>query len=85
VQPYLLGGVGLKNLSFDRDEDDVLAPFPDDESELSIHAGVGADLMLGRFGIVAELTDYISKDVDGDWGMHDAFLMAGIKYRLGGN
>ena len=84
VQPYLLGGVGLKNASYDRETTDLLAPFPEDDSDLSLHAGIGADLMLGRFGLVAELTDYISKDEAGDWGMHDAFLMAGIKYRLGG-
>ena len=85
VQPYLLGGVGLKNVNFDRDDTDLLTPFPKDDSDLALHAGIGADLMLGRFGIVAELTDYISKDEAGDWGVHDAFLMAGIKYRLGGN
>lgn len=83
VQPYLLGGVGIKNLSYDNDAG-IGNAFPEDDSDLSLHAGIGADLMLGSIGIVAEITDYISKDADGKWGVHDAFLMAGLKLRLGG-
>jgi hypothetical protein len=82
VQPYLLGGVGLKNTSYDFDSDGVGAAFPDDETDLALHVGLGADLMFGGIGVVAEFTDFISKDADDDWGAHDAFAMVGLKLRL---
>ena len=47
------------------------------------HGGVGADLMLGNMGVAAELTDFVSKGVDDKWNAHDAFLMVGLKVRLG--
>ena len=81
VQPYVLGGVGLKNLSYDR-ESGITNAFPKNARELSLHAGIGADAMLGPIGVVAELTDFISRDAKDKWGVHDAFLMAGIKLRL---
>jgi hypothetical protein len=82
VQPYILGGAGLKNLSYDRDDGIVTGLFPEDRRELSLHAGIGADVMLGPIGVVAELTDFISRDADDKWKVHDAFLMAGLKIRL---
>jgi hypothetical protein len=83
VQPYLLGGVGLKNLSYDKDDGIANALLPDDRSALSLHAGIGADVALGPIAIVAELTDFISRDANDKWNVHDAFLMAGIKLKLG--
>lgn len=82
VQPYLLGGVGVKNTSYDFDSDGIGAAFPDDETDLALHVGLGADLMFGGIGVVAEFTDFISKDADDDWGAHDAFAMVGLKFRL---
>jgi hypothetical protein len=81
VQPYALGGVGVKNLSYDKDSG-ITNAFPKDTRELAIHAGLGADAVLGPFGVVAEITDFISRDANDKWGVHDAFLMAGIKLRL---
>jgi hypothetical protein len=81
VQPYALGGVGLKNLSYDEDTG-IAGAFPKDTRELALHAGLGADAMFGPIGIVAELTDFISRDANDKWKIHDAFLMAGIKIRL---
>lgn len=82
VQPYLLGGVGLKNTSYDYDDDGISDAFPDDETDTTLHIGVGADLMFGGIGVVAELSDFISKDAEGDWGAHDAFATIGLKFRL---
>jgi hypothetical protein len=82
VQPYLLGGVGLKNLSYERDSG-ISGLFPEDNRTLALHAGLGADVMLGPIGVVAEVTDFISRDADDKWNVHDAFLMAGLKIRLG--
>jgi hypothetical protein len=83
VQPYLLGGVGLKRQDFSFD-DDTVADLPEDRSDLALHVGVGADLMLGGFGIMAEITDYITRNEDDSFGQHDAFAMVGLRVRLGG-
>jgi len=47
------------------------------------HGGLGADAMLGKVGIAAELTDFVSKGVEDKWNVHDAYLMVGLKFRLG--
>jgi len=86
VQPYLLGGVGLKRQDFSFEDDGVgTNPLPSDQSDLALHFGVGADLMLGGFGIMAEVTDYLTRTEDGDFGQHDVFALVGLKIRLGGN
>lgn len=82
AQPYALGGVGYKNLTYDKDNGIITSAFPKNSRQVSIHAGLGADAMLGPIGIVAELTDFISRDANSKWGVHDAFLMAGIKLKL---
>ncbi|MGQ0562233.1 MAG: hypothetical protein ACT443_10200, partial [Gemmatimonadota bacterium] len=56
--------------------------FPENESDFALHAGIGADIMLGPLGVSAEITDFISKDEDDDWGRHDAFGFVGLKLRL---
>lgn len=76
VQPYVLGGVGFKGQNFSFDEDRV--------DDLALHAGVGADAMFGRFGVMAEITDYITRNQDDSFGQHDAFAMIGLRVRLGG-
>jgi hypothetical protein len=40
--------------------------------------------MFGGIGIMAEVTDFLSKDQDDEWGQHDAFAFIGLKFRLGG-
>ena len=86
VQPYLLGGVGFKRLDYSWNDDGVSTnPLPADKRELALHGGVGADLMFGPIGIMAEVTDFVSKDEEDKWGMHDAFVLVGLRLRLGGN
>lgn len=83
VQPYLLGGVGLKRQDFSYDDDGVgTNPLPSDLTDFALHAGLGADVMLGRFGIMAEITDYITRNEDSTFGQHDAFAMVGLRVRL---
>jgi len=85
VQPYLLGGVGYKRLDYSYDDDGISTnPLPADNREFALHGGVGADLMFGSLGIMAEVTDFVSKDQNDKWGMHDAFVMVGLRLRLGG-
>ncbi len=82
VQPYLLGGVGLKRTDYDWESEGVAEAFPDDQSDLTLHVGVGADVMLGGIGLVVEVSDFISQQGDDDFGRHDAFGMLGLKFSL---
>jgi hypothetical protein len=81
VQPYLLLGGGLRQENYSYEEGTAGA-FPEDQSDFALHAGVGADIMLGRFGVVAEFSDFITKDDEDKWKQHDAFATVGLKIRL---
>lgn len=85
VQPYLLAGAGFKRQNFSYDDEGVGNPLPEDQRDLTLHVGIGADLMLGGIGVIAEITDFISKTPADEWGQHDAFAMIGLKLRLGGS
>lgn len=80
VQPYIVAGAGEKFYKYDQST--TLASGGDKQS-FALHGGLGADLMLGPIGAVAELTDFVSKGADDKWNVHDAFLMLGLKLRLG--
>lgn len=80
VQPYIVAGAGEKFYKYDQSA--TLASGGDKQS-FALHGGLGADLMLGPVGAVAELTDFVSKGADNKWNVHDAFLMVGVKLRLG--
>lgn len=85
VQPYLLGGLGLKRTDYSYDDEGLgTNPLPEDKRDVALHVGIGADLMFGGIGIMAEVTDYITKKDDGGFGQHDAFAFVGLKFRLGG-
>lgn len=80
VQPYIVAGAGEKFFKYD-DSPTLLSG--GNKQSFALHGGLGADVMLGKVGVVAELTDFVSKGVDDKWNVHDAFLMAGLKLRLG--
>ena len=80
VQPYLIAGAGEKFYKYDQSSS--LASGGDKRS-FALHGGLGADVMLGSVGVAAELTDFASKGADDKWNVHDAFLMVGLKLRLG--
>jgi len=83
VQPYLVAGGGFKNQNFNYDDEtDVSDAFPEDETDLTLHVGLGADIALGRFSIIAEISDFISQNNEDDWNVHDAFGFVGLKVRL---
>lgn len=85
VQPYLLGGLGYKRLDYSYDDEGISTnPLPEDRRDVALHVGLGADLMLGGIGIMAEVTDYITRKEEGGFGQHDAFALVGLKFRLGG-
>jgi hypothetical protein len=80
VQPYLLAGAGRKFYRYDASA--ALGSGVDKEA-FALHGGIGADLSLGKMGVVAELTDFLSKGAEDKWNAHDAFLMFGVKVPLG--
>jgi hypothetical protein len=82
IQPYLIAGAGLRREDYSYDDDGVSNALPKDKSDFALHAGIGADVMLGRIGVVAELTDFITKNEEDDWDQHDAFAFVGLKLRL---
>lgn len=83
VQPYLLGGIGLKRQDFSFESDGLGEnPLPSDRTDFAWHVGVGADVMLGRIGIMAEITDFITKTEEKTFGQHDAFALVGLRIRL---
>lgn len=80
VQPYLIAGAGEKFYRYD--ESTTLASGGSNQ-DFAFHGGLGADLMLGHVGVVAELTDFLSKGADAKWNVHDAFLMVGLRLPIG--
>jgi hypothetical protein len=81
IQPYLLAGAGEKFYKYDNAS--TLLASGGDDRDFAFHGGLGADVMLGKFGVAAELTDFLSKGADSKWNVHDAFLMVGLRVPLG--
>lgn len=82
VQPYLLLGAGLRREDYSYEDDGLSDALPEDQSDFAFHAGIGADVMLGRIGIVAEITDFITQEPTGNWDQHDAFGFVGLKFKV---
>jgi hypothetical protein len=80
VQPYLIAGAGEKFYRYDQSASVFTGG---DTKAFGLHGGVGADVMFGSLGVAGELTDFVSKGADDKWDVHDAFLMVGLKLRLG--
>jgi hypothetical protein len=81
VQPYLIAGAGEK---FYRYDESASVFTGGNTKAFGLHGGLGADVMMGSVGVAGELTDFVSKGADDKWNVHDAFLMVGLKLRLGG-
>jgi hypothetical protein len=82
IQPYAIGGLGVKRIGYSWNEDQISNALPEDETEFAMQAGAGVDLMLGALGITAEIYDMITPGST-DY-RHDTFIMAGLRLRLGG-
>ena len=80
VSPYILAGAGEKFYKYDDNGTSFLSGGND--QDFALHGGLGADIMLGPVGAVAELTDFLSKGADDKWNVHDAFLMVGLRLPL---
>ena len=87
-QPYALAGIGFKKFNYDANTN-VSGAFASvkSNSTAAFHAGLGADLMFGGVGIMAEVTDYMSQgETDPSTGkkqlQHDAYGLMGLRFRL---
>lgn len=83
IQPYALGGAGLKRYSFDFDEG--VSTLADDQSKVTGHVGVGAQLSLAILDLNVEISDYLSGvdlGQDGEQGQtqHDLFFTLGLVF-----
>jgi opacity protein-like surface antigen len=81
-QPYLLLGAGVRRADYSYDDSGISDAFPKDQTDFAFHVGLGADVMLGRIGVVAEFTDWIAQEPTGDWNQHDGFGYVGLKFKL---
>ena len=79
VQPYLIAGGGQTFYRYDQTTMFTQA----NNNGFAFHGGIGADLMTGNVGVAAELTDFLSKGAEDKWNVHDAFLMVGLKFKMG--
>lgn len=86
LQPYGLAGIGFKNFNYDVHQNISSAiGTVRNHSTAAFHAGIGADLMLGGVGIMAEITDYIAKadTNDSNKGLqHDAYGLVGLRFKV---
>lgn len=87
-QPYAVAGIGFKNFKYDADTN-LAGAFGNvkSNSTAAFHGGIGADLMFGGVGIMAEVTDYISQgqgDVNGNNKQlqHDAYGVIGLRLKV---
>lgn len=84
IQPYLLGGAGVKH--YDLESLDALGRAPlRDQTRNTLLVGAGIEVRLGPLRVVTELSDYISPVFganDMETTQNDLFLTAGLM--LGG-
>ncbi len=80
IQPYALGGAGMKAFEYSFQDESLNDLFASDR-ELALHYGAGVALMLGSFGLMVEVTDFLSVE-DKEFGRSDAFLTAGLRFQL---
>lgn len=80
IQPYLLGGGGVKH--YDLASLDELRRSPlNDQTRRTLLLGAGIEIRLGPVRVVTELSDYISPmfaDNDVETTQNDLFLTAGL-------
>lgn len=89
LQPYLLGGAGVKRYQFDRESlgGSLADAFPADRTDFAVHLGAGLEVGLGFLSLTAEVSDYISRfEADGQDGgrklQNDVFAMVGVRLGL---
>lgn len=82
VQPYVIAGAGFRQENYSYNDSGISGAMPADQRDFALHAGLGADISLGRFAVVAEFSDFITKDEEDKWKQHDGFGFVGLKVRV---
>ena len=82
VQPYVIAGAGFRQENYSYNDRGISGAMPADQRDFALHAGLGADISLGRFAVVAEFSDFITKDEEDKWKQHDGFGFVGLKVRV---
>jgi hypothetical protein len=86
VQPYLVGGGGVKRYDYTVEDlqNEGLRTLLNDQNQLTGHLGVGAEVNLGLLRLVGEVSDLLSTYDDGqdasssDQLQHDVFVTVGL-------
>jgi len=85
IEPYLFAGGGVKRYNFDDRFATALATFSDREN-LTVRVGAGLGLTLGRFSLVAEASNLLSRfhldETDDSTLQNDIFGMIGLQFAL---
>lgn len=80
IQPYLLGGGGVKHYDLASLDEFQRSPLHD-QTRRTLLIGAGLEVRMGPFRVVTELSDYISpvfSDHDMETTQNDLFLTAGL-------
>jgi hypothetical protein len=86
VQPYVLAGGGIKHYNFAQKElgGEFAAAYQRDVTDRTLHLGLGTDWRLGRYGIIAEVSNYFSMfDVQPGVQPSSEHMQNDILYRVG--
>ena len=86
VQPYLIGGGGVKRYDYTLEDldDEGVRTLLDDQNQLTGHLGLGAEVNLGVLRLVGEVSDLLSSYDSGentsasDELQHDFFITVGL-------
>jgi hypothetical protein len=86
ARPFLLIGGGVKRYDFTRQDlqNEGVEAILNDQNQLTGHIGVGAELNLGLFRLVGEISNLVSQfDTEGDVGesdqlQHDVYFTIGL-------
>ncbi|MEJ2679262.1 MAG: hypothetical protein P8174_09350 [Gemmatimonadota bacterium] len=86
VQPYFMGGLGVKRYNYSlSDPANLFQESFTDKNELAYHLGVGLDIGLGPAALVAEVNDYMNQyqfDSSTKKFQQDVFIMVGLRLGL---
>jgi hypothetical protein len=86
VQPYLIGGGGVKRYDYTLEnlQNEGVRTLLNDQNQLTGHLGLGAEVNLGVLRLVGEVSDLLSSYDDGqntsesDRLQHDMFVTVGL-------
>jgi hypothetical protein len=82
VQPYVIGGIGVKHQTFSLGRNVITYHELSTQNDVALHAGIGIELRIGQLRFIAEASDFLSQDNKVHWKTHDVFAMAGLRFEV---